>query len=182
MADNAVIFPAPGEKEQWLLVFGSRTLAGYEWPYFAISGATDGPTLGLIAGVHGAEYPPIEAVMQCCRTLDSATLRGRIVAVPVVNLPAFWGRTPFVCPNDGKNPNRVFPGDPNGTFSEALAFHLCEAVIRRGHYLLATGAPTTRRCPGAATRRTSSSSHRHGLGSSVAEARPACPPSRSESR
>jgi hypothetical protein len=69
MADNAVVFPARGEKERRLLAFGSRTLAGYEWPYFAISGATDGPTLGLIADVHGAEYPPIDAVMQFCGTL-----------------------------------------------------------------------------------------------------------------
>ena len=136
MADNAVVFPAPGEKEQRLLVFGSRTLSGYEWPCFAISGALDGPTLSLIAGVHGAEYPPMDAVMQFCRALDPATLHGRIVAVPVVNLPAFWERTPFVCPNDGINPNRVFPGDPNGTFSEALAYHLFEAVIRHGHYLI----------------------------------------------
>jgi predicted deacylase len=136
MGDNTVVFPAPGEKERRLLAFGSRTLAGYEWPYFAISGATDGPTLGLIAGVHGAEYPPMDAVMQFCRALDPARLRGRVVAVPVVNLPAFWQRTPFVCPKDGKNPNRVFPGDPNGTFSEALAYHLFEAVIRRGHYLI----------------------------------------------
>jgi predicted deacylase len=108
MADHAVVFPAPGEKERRVLAFGSRILAGYEWPYFAISGATDGPTLGLIAGIHGAEYPPIDAVMQFCRALDPTTLRGRSVAVPVVNLPAFWQRTPFVCPNDGKNPKRVF--------------------------------------------------------------------------
>ena len=136
MADTTVVFPTPGEKDRRLLAFGSRTLSGYEWPYFAISGALDGPTLSLIAGVHGAEYPPIDAVMQFCRALDPTTLRGRIIGVPVVNLPAFWQRTPFVCPSDNKNPNRVFPGDPNGTFSEALAYHLFEAVIRRGNYLI----------------------------------------------
>ena len=118
-----------------LLAFDSPALAGYEWPYFAASGAGDGPTLCLIAGIHGAEYPPIEAVIRFCRQLDPAELRGRLVALPVVNLPAFWERTPFVCPRDGKNPNRVFPGDANGTFSEALAHHLFETVIRRGNYL-----------------------------------------------
>src|SRR5947208_1449676 len=136
MADNTVVFPVSGQKEQRLLAFGSRTLADYQWPYFAISGATDGPTLGLIAGVHGAEYPPIDAVMQFCRALDPAALRGRIVAVPVVNLPGFWQRTPFVCPSDGKNPNRAFPGNPNGTYSEALAYYLFESVIRSGDDLI----------------------------------------------
>jgi hypothetical protein len=29
--------------------------------------------------------------------------------MPVLNLPAFRTRTPFVCPIDNVNPNRVFP-------------------------------------------------------------------------
>src|SRR5581483_12146325 len=136
MSDRSVVFPAPGQIDRRLLAFDSPALAGYEWPYFAASGAGDGPTLCLIAGIHGAEYPPIEAVIRFCRQLDPAKLRGRLVALPVVNLPAFWERTPFVCPRDGKNPNRVFPGDANGTFSEALAHHLFETVIRRGEYLV----------------------------------------------
>lgn len=136
MSDRSVTFPAAGEKERRTLAAGAPALNGYEWPYFAISGAQDGPTLCLIAGIHGAEYPPIDAVLQFCQALEPATLRGCIVALPIVNLPAFWERTPFVCPRDGKNPNRVFPGDPNGTFSEALAHFIFETVIRRGEYLV----------------------------------------------
>jgi predicted deacylase len=108
MADNMVVFPAPGEKDRRLLAFGSHTLAGYEWPYFAISGAMDGPTLGLIAGIHGAEYPPIDAVMQFCRALDPTTLRGRLVAVPVVNLPVFWERTPSSARTMARTPRASF--------------------------------------------------------------------------
>lgn len=136
MSDRRVTFPAAGQKDRRTLVSDAPALSGYEWPYVAISGAHDGPTLSLIAGIHGAEYPPIDAVLQFCQALDPATLRGRIVAVPIVNLPAFWERTPFVCPRDGKNPNRVFPGDPNGTFSEVLAHFIFESVIRRGEYLV----------------------------------------------
>ena len=136
MPDQSIIFPAPGQTSRRLLAFDAPALAGLEWPYFAISGASDGPTLCLIAGIHGAEYPPIDAVMRFCRDLDPATLRGRVIGVPVINLPAFWERTPFVCPRDGKNPNRVFPGDPSGTFTEVLAHHVFEAIIRRGDYLV----------------------------------------------
>lgn len=136
MADRSVLFPAAGERARRVLQFDTAALAGYEWPYFAISGAHDGPTLALIAGIHGAEYPPIAAVMRFCRELDPARLRGRVIGVPVVNLPAFWERTPFICPRDGKNPNRVFPGRRDGSFSEAFAYHVFETVIRRGDALV----------------------------------------------
>jgi predicted deacylase len=118
------------------LAFDTPLLSGCEWPYFAISGAHDGPTLCVIAGIHGAEYPPIDALIRFCRELDPLTFRGRVLGVPVVNLPAFWERTPFVCSRDGKNPNRVFPGKPDGTFTEVLAYHFFTSVIRRGDYLI----------------------------------------------
>ena len=61
------------------------------------------------------------------RGLDTERLAGSIVAVPVVNPESFRGRTPFVSPADGKNLNRCFPGDPQGTFSDVLA----DLVFRR---------------------------------------------------
>jgi predicted deacylase len=136
MSDNHVIFPGRGQTEKRLLTFQNPLLGGEEWPYFAISGAHDGPTLCLIAGIHGAEYPPIDAVMRFCAGMDPTTLHGRIVGMPVVNLPAFWDRTPFVNPRDGKNPNRTFPGNGDGTYTEVLAHHIFESVIRQGDYLV----------------------------------------------
>src|SRR4029453_16435112 len=44
--------------------------------------------------------------------------------MPVLNLPAFRTRTPFVCPIDNVNPNRVFPGDPSGSYSEQMTHAL----------------------------------------------------------
>ncbi len=136
MSDTQPVFPAPGQKSRSTLAFDTPLLHGYEWPYIAVSGASDGPTITLLAGIHGAEYPPIDAVLRFCQALDPATLRGRLVAVPVVNLPAFWERTPFVCPRDGQNLNRVFPGDPAGGFSDVLAHYMFERVIRHADYLI----------------------------------------------
>ena len=136
MTDRSILFPAPGHTERRALAFDTPVLSDCTWPYFAISGAHDGPTLCVIAGIHGAEYPPIDALMRFCRGLDPAQLHGRIVAVPVVNLPAFWERTPFVCPRDGKNPNRVFPGKADGSYTEVLAYHIFNTVIRQGNYLI----------------------------------------------
>lgn len=105
-------------------------------PYVDIHGLADGPHLTVIAGVHGAEYASISAVREFARELDPATISGRITAVPLANPAGFWARAPFVVPDDGKNLNRCFPGDPAGSHSERLAHALftvfmrdCDAVL-----------------------------------------------------
>jgi predicted deacylase len=49
--------------------------------------------------------------------------------LPLIDVPAFLPRSPFVCPIDGKNPNRFFPGNPNGTFSEVMDDAIFRTVI-----------------------------------------------------
>jgi hypothetical protein len=97
------------------------TLAGLEVPVIELTGAEDGPRLTVIAGVHGCEYASIDGVRQWARQLEQRELRGRVVAVPVLNLPSFRARSPFIVPDDGKNLNRCFPGDPAGTLADRLA-------------------------------------------------------------
>ncbi len=96
-------------------------LAGLEVPVIELAGAGDGPRLTVLAGVHGCEYASMAAVRRWARGLEDRDLRGRVVAVPVLNLPAFRARSPFVVPDDGKNLNRCFPGDPAGTLADRLA-------------------------------------------------------------
>jgi len=114
-------FGAPGERLQDTLVSDAPLLAGWSWPYTTIVGREEGPQMTIIAGIHGCEYVSIRAAMRLATELDPGEVRGRVLIVPVVNVPAFRERTPFVTPLDGKNPNRVFPGDPAGTFTEVLA-------------------------------------------------------------
>src|SRR6185437_6368851 len=97
------------------------TLAGLEVPVVEVTVAADGPRLVVLAGVHGCEYLSMAAVRRWARGLEERELRGRVVAVPVLNLPAFRARSPFVVPEDGKNLNRCFPGDPAGTLAPRLA-------------------------------------------------------------
>jgi predicted deacylase len=125
-------YGVPGERIQDTLVSDAPLLAGWAWPYTTIVGREGGPLATIIAGIHGCEYVSIRAAMRLAAELDPATVRGRILIVPVVNLPAFRDRTPFVCPLDGKNPNRVFPGDPAGTFSEVLADFIFTTCIAPG--------------------------------------------------
>jgi uncharacterized protein len=97
-------------------------LAGLEVPVVELTGAQDGPLLTVIAGVHGCEYVPMAAVREWTRDLERREIRGRIRAVPVLNVTAFRARSPFVVPEDGKNLNRCFPGDAGGTLAERLAY------------------------------------------------------------
>ncbi len=96
-------------------------LAGLAVPFVTVTGSADGPTLTVIAGVHGCEYASMDGVRRWLRTLAGRELRGRVRAVPVLNVTAFAARPPFVVPEDGKNLNRSFPGNPAGTLAERLA-------------------------------------------------------------
>ena len=96
-------------------------LADLAVPFVEVTGSADGPTLTVIAGVHGCEYASMDGVRRWLRTLEGRELSGRVRAVPVLNVTAFAARSPFVVPEDGKNLNRSFPGDPNGTLAERLA-------------------------------------------------------------
>jgi len=105
-------------------------------PVSVIHGASPGPTLALIAGTHGYEYPPITALQRLRGTLDPASLSGTILMVHVANPPSFLGRTIYTSPIDGKNLNRMYPGKPDGTISERIAHSITTQVIERADYLV----------------------------------------------
>src|ERR1700729_223843 len=107
----------------------SLDLAGLDVPVVELAGAQDGPLLTVIAGVHGCEYVPMAAVREWTRDLEQREIQGRIRAVPVLNVTAFRARTPFVVPEDGKNLNRAFPGDPDGTLADRLAYDAFTQLI-----------------------------------------------------
>jgi predicted deacylase len=105
-------------------------------PVITVTGANPGPILFVNAAVHGGEYPAIEAVIRLGKILDPQKISGTVILMPVLNLPAFRSRTPFVCPVDNVNPNRVFPGDPNGTYSEQMVHALInEFVVHADAYI-----------------------------------------------
>ena len=107
----------------------SADFAGQQTPVIAVTGDEPGPRLSVIAGVHGCEYASMAGVRRWIAGLPGRSLRGTVTIVPVVNLPAFRARSPFVVPEDGKNLNRCFPGSPSGTLAERLAFAVFEQVI-----------------------------------------------------
>ena len=105
------------------------TLAGLEVPVIELTGTGDGPRLTVLAGVHGCEYASMAAVRRWASGLGERDLRGRVVAVPVLNLPAFRARTPFVRSRRRQEPQPVLPGDPAGTLADRLAYDAFTQLI-----------------------------------------------------
>jgi hypothetical protein len=112
------------------------SLAGLDIPVVELTGAGDGPRLTVLAGVHGCEYAPMAAVRRWTAALAGRELRGSVRAVPVLNLTAFRARTPFLVPDDGKNLNRCFPGDPKGTMADRLAHAAFTQLIQGSDALI----------------------------------------------
>ena len=127
----------PGTTQRHLIKLPGAALANDEpRPVISVAGPKPGPVLFVNAGVHGGEYPAVEAVIRLGKTLDPKKISGTVILMPVLNLPAFRTRTPFVCPIDNVNPNRVFPGDPRGSYSEQMT-HACinEFVVHADAYV-----------------------------------------------
>ena len=106
-------------------------------PYVNVVGeAGEGPHLTVIAGVHGTEYTSIAAARELLAELRPAQLSGTVTVAPLINLPAFWARTPFVVPLDGNNLNRSFPGDAAGSAAERIAVAVTEELIKGSDYVI----------------------------------------------
>jgi predicted deacylase len=110
--------------------------SGTSIPFSIIHGTSSGPTLALVAGVHGMEYIPIVALQRLRTSIDPKSLRGTILMVHVANMPSFLGRTIYYSPVDGKNLNRVFPGKTDGVLSERIAEVITREIVARATHLV----------------------------------------------
>jgi uncharacterized protein len=105
-------------------------------PITVFHGATPGPVLGITAGIHGFEYPPILAALEFAQRVDPKKMTGTLILVHLANVPAFLGRTPFLNPLDEKNLNRSFPGSPDGSITDRMAHTITEKIIARSDYFV----------------------------------------------
>ena len=121
----------PGTKQDLALTVASDIGGPLVVPALVIQGATPGPTLLAVAGVHGNEYEGMEAIRTVIAALDPSDLRGVFCAIPVANPLAYAARsrvTPAAI--DGLNLARVYPGSASGTLTQRLAHHLLGLVER----------------------------------------------------
>ena len=94
-----------------------------------------GPTVSLWGGNHGDEYEGPVVLGQLARELDPAAVEGRLIILPTINPPALLAGT-RVSAIDGKNMNRVWPGDRNGTITERIVSWLDREVLPQTDVLM----------------------------------------------
>lgn len=94
-----------------------------------------GPRVLLMAGNHGDEWEGQVALMKLIRALRPEEVRGRIVVVSSANYPAAMAGT-RTSPIDDANLNRCFPGDPDGSPTEQIAYYLESVLLAQCDYVL----------------------------------------------
>jgi len=123
-------YDQPGKQWGTLSVPYSYNLSGWsqlQIPIAQISNG-NGPTILLMAGNHGDEYPGQIAIMKLMRQLNVEDVSGRVIMIPAINMPASKAST-RLSPVDGKNLNRCFPGNPTGTITEVIAHYLTTEIF-----------------------------------------------------
>ena len=118
----------PGQQASGYIVVPDAADPGTRIPVSVFNGATPGPVLALIAGTHGSEYTSIVALQRVRARLDPARLKGAVILVHMANPTTFYGRRIYFSP-DGKNLNRVYPGQADGTLSQRIAHAITTQVI-----------------------------------------------------
>ncbi|MFP5332105.1 MAG: succinylglutamate desuccinylase/aspartoacylase family protein [Acidimicrobiia bacterium] len=119
---------APGRRSRYevpvsRLPTGSRL----SMPVVVVNGKHPGPTVWLSGAIHGDELNGVEVVRRVLPRIDQRTLRGAIIAVPVVNVFGFVEQSRYL--PDGRDLNRSFPGSARGSMASQLASLFMKEVV-----------------------------------------------------
>ena len=101
----------------------------------SVTSQHDGPTVAILAGIHGDEYEGVIAALSLARELPGELLSGTVKIVSPAH-PAAWHSCSRISPIDDANLARVFPGYQNGSATEQVAHVITEQVIKHADVLI----------------------------------------------
>ena len=101
-------------------------------PVHVVHGAVAGPTLFLSGVVHGDEILGLEIIRRVLANDIVKTLRGTLLAVPIVNGFGFLNHSRYM--PDRRDLNRSFPGSDQGSLSSLLADLFFREIVKRSQY------------------------------------------------
>lgn len=109
----------------------SRLVTGAEvsLPVHVLHGREDGPTVWVNAAIHGDEVVGIEVIRRVMARLDPRTIRGTVLAVPIVNVLGVMTGDRYL--PDRRDLNRSFPGSPRGSLAGRIAHLMMREVIAK---------------------------------------------------
>ncbi len=100
-----------------------------EIPILICRGASDGPTLWINGATHGDEPEGALSIFKLFATLDAADVRGTVVGVPAMNVPAFEaGKRGDPLDTFSYDMNRIYPGRAGGYPTERAAWAHWQAM------------------------------------------------------
>lgn len=102
----------------------------------AVRGREPGPVLALLSTLHGGEWFSIEPLRNLVQSIDTSTLRGTLLVVPVVNPPGLALTTRNI-PDESDSPdlNRIFPGPLTWTSDQLIAAVSREVLAQATHLI-----------------------------------------------
>lgn len=98
-------------------------------PVQVVHGREPGPVVWVNAAIHGDEVVGVEIIRQVLAALSPRTLRGTLVAVPVVNVLGFMAGSRYL--PDRRDLNRSFPGSPRGSLASRIAHLFMTEVVAK---------------------------------------------------
>lgn len=98
-------------------------------PVRVLHGREDGPTVWINAAIHGDEVVGVEVVRQVMNRLSPRTLRGTLIAVPIVNVFGFTAGRRYL--PDRRDLNRSFPGSARGSLASRIAHLMMTEVVAK---------------------------------------------------
>lgn len=86
-----------------------------------------GPVLLLMGGLHGDEINGIEIVRRMVEQGHNKPLKGTVICMPILNIYGFIHFSRYV--PDGKDVNRSFPGNRNGSLASRVANYMTKDIL-----------------------------------------------------
>lgn len=124
---------APGQSgDVSLPVADLYTSTSISMPIHVINGRRSGPVLFVSAAVHGDELNGVEIVRRLLRRKGLASVRGTLIAVPIVNVHGFLNQSRYL--PDRRDLNRSFPGSAKGSIAARLANIFLNEIVKRSDY------------------------------------------------
>lgn len=98
-------------------------------PVKVVCGRRAGPVLFVSAAVHGDELNGVEIVRRLLKRKSLQSIRGTLIAVPVVNVHGFLNQSRYL--PDRRDLNRSFPGSAKGSIASRLANTFLTEIVEK---------------------------------------------------
>ncbi len=127
------ILPGKGAKLN-LEVARLHTYTQVQIPVIVERAKVDGPTILLMAGMHGDEINGVEIIRRVIKKGWNKPTAGTIICVPIFNILGFLNLQREL--PDRRDLNRSFPGSKNGSLASQFAYHFLEEITPLADYVL----------------------------------------------